>query len=152
MSGLEVTTGGGWQRGRCPLRFRETGCTGSFVDKEELKTRCKRFALLVMRLSDDLPRTTKGRVLAHQLLRSATSVAAGYRAACRARSQADWVDKIGRVLEEADESLLWLELIEEGAVLAREHVADLRCEAAQLTALFAAIHRTSKSQILNPKS
>jgi|SRR6266496_2835319 len=85
------------------------------------------------------------RVLANQVLRSATSVAAGYRAACRARSKADWNDKIGRILEETDESLLWLELVEEGGLLPARRIAELKREAAELTAIFAAIHKSSRS-------
>ncbi len=115
------------------------------MNPEELKSRTKQFALGVMQMSDELPHTSKGRILADQILRSATSVAAGYRAACRARSRADWVDKVGRVLEEADETLLWLELIEEGGLLPAGRLADLRREAEELTAIFAAAHRSSKS-------
>jgi len=96
-------------------------------------------------MTDALPRSAKGKVIANQILRSATGVASGYRAACRARSKADWVDKIGRVLEEADESLLWLVLIEEADLLLPERLAALKTEAAELTAIFAAIHKTSKS-------
>ena len=96
------------------------------MDRVELALRTKRFALRVMRMSDALPRRAKGRILENQVLRSATSVAAGYRAACRARSPADWVDKIGRVLEEADETLLWLELIEEGGLLSPKRLSSLK--------------------------
>ena len=71
-------------------------------------------------------------------------MASGYRAACRARSRADWIDKIGRTLEEADESLLWLELIEEGGLLNARRIAALKQEAAELTAIFTAIHKSSK--------
>ena len=87
------------------------------VNREELQARTKEFALRVMTMTDALPHSAKGRVIANQILRSATAVASGYRAACRARSKADWIDKIGRVLEEADESLLWLELTEDGGLL-----------------------------------
>jgi four helix bundle protein len=115
------------------------------VNREELKARTKRFALRVMKMTDALPRGVKGKVLANQILRSATAVASGYRAACRARSKADWIDKIGRALEEADESLLWLELTEEGGLLPAAKVSALKQEAAELTAIFAAIHKSSRS-------
>lgn len=115
------------------------------MDSEELKARTKQFALGVMRLADGLPRTAAGRVLADQIVRSGTGTASGYRAACRARSRRDWVDKIGRTLEEADETLLWLELIEEGGLLSAAQVSALKREAAELTAIFAAIHKSSKS-------
>ena len=84
-----------------------------------------------MKMTDALPRTAKGKVLADQILRSATAVASGYRASCRARSRADWIDKIGRTVEEADETLLWLELIEEGNLLAKSRLAPLKQEATE---------------------
>jgi four helix bundle protein len=115
------------------------------MNREELKARTKRFALRVMKMTDALPRSVKGKVIAQQALRSATAVASGYRAACRARSKADWIDKIGRILEEADESLLWLELTEEGGLLPARRISALKREADELTALFAAIHKSSKS-------
>ena len=96
------------------------------MNREEFKARTKKFALRVMKMTDALPRNAKGKVVAHQILRSATAVASGYRAACRARSKADWVDKIGRALEEADESLLWLELTEEGGLLPARKRANFR--------------------------
>src|SRR5258708_35622498 len=102
------------------------------MKREELQTRTKQFALRVMKMTDALPRRAKGKVIANQLLRSATAVASGYRAACRARSKADWIDKIGRILEEADESLLWLELTEEAALLPPERLAALRTEGYEL--------------------
>ncbi len=114
------------------------------MNREELKARTKKFALRVM-MTDALPRSVKGKVLANQVLRSATSVASGYRAACRARSKADWIDKIGRILEETDESLLWLELTEEAGLLPARRISALKQEAAELTAIFAAIHKSSKS-------
>jgi four helix bundle protein len=97
------------------------------------------------KMTDALPRNAKGKVLANQVLRSATAVASGYRAACRARSKADWIDKIGRALEEADESLLWLELTEEGGLLPARRISALKQEANELTAIFAAIHKSSRS-------
>lgn len=96
-------------------------------------------------MTDAVPRNPKGKVIANQVLRSATAVASGYRAACRARSTADWVDKVGRILEEADETLLWLELTEEGGLLPARRVAALKQEAGELTAIFAAIHKSFKS-------
>ena len=115
------------------------------MDREQLKARTKQFALRVMRMTDALPRSSKGRVLGDQILRSSTSVASGYRAACRARSRADWVDKIGRTLEEADETLLWLELIEESGLLPSAKLSALKQEANELTAIFVSIHKSSKS-------
>jgi four helix bundle protein len=115
------------------------------MNREELQARTKQFALRVMKMTDALPRSAKGKVIANQILRSATAVASGYRAACRARSKADWIDKIGRSLEEADESLLWIELTEEGGLLPARRIYALKKEACELTAIFAAIHKSSKS-------
>ena len=72
----------------------------------ELKARTKQFALRVMTLVDALPNTVKGRVIANQIMRSATSVGANYRSACRARSKAEFISKIGVVEEEADELII----------------------------------------------
>ena len=84
------------------------------MDRDALKDRTKAFALRVMRLVDQLPRSVKGRCIADQLTRSASSVAANYRAACRARSKAEFVSKLSTVVEESDESMLWIELTAEG--------------------------------------
>ncbi len=80
----------------------------------ELQERTKSFALRVLNLIERLPNTIGGSVLANQIARSATSVGANYRAACRARSRAEFASKLGTVAEEADESLYWLELIRDG--------------------------------------
>jgi four helix bundle protein len=87
---------------------------------DELKNRTKQFALRVLKLVAALPKTIEGRAIASQLVRSGTSVAANYRATCRARSKAEFIAKIGVVLEEADETLLWLELISEANLLPRK--------------------------------
>lgn len=90
------------------------------MDKAELLKRTKAFALRVLKLVNSLPKTAGGRAVANQLVRSATSVGANYRAACRSRSRAEFTAKIGTVAEEADESLYWLELIGEGSLLPRK--------------------------------
>jgi four helix bundle protein len=112
------------------------------VDKQELQCRTKQFALRVFKLVDALPRTTVGRAVANQLVRSATSVGANYRAACRARSRAEFEAKLGTVLEEADDSLYGLELIREGKLIAVSKLSVLLRrrlkEAAELTAILAA--------------
>jgi four helix bundle protein len=118
------------------------------VDKEELKGRTRQFALRVIRLVEALPRTRTAQVVGNQLLRSATSVAANYRAVCRARSQADFVHKMGIVEEEADESLLWLELVVEANLMPAARVEDLIREADELTAIFVASRKTAKGKRL----
>jgi len=94
------------------------------VTKQELQRRTKQFALRVFKLVDALPRTPGGRAVANQLVRSATSVGANYRAACRSRSRAEFTAKFGTVLEEADESLYWLELIREGRLNSRVEIVS----------------------------
>lgn len=113
------------------------------MNAEELKGRTKKFALRVMALIDSLPNTVKGRVIANQLMRAATSVGANYRAACRGRSQAEFVSKLSIVLEESDECCYWLELIMEGNVLPTEKVEDLYQEADEITAIMTASHKTA---------
>jgi four helix bundle protein len=90
-------------------------------DAEILKKRTKDFALRVIRLYRSLPRTAEARVLGTQLLRSSTSIGANYRAACRGRSRAEFIAKLGVVLEEANETVFWLELIAEATLFASEN-------------------------------
>jgi four helix bundle protein len=116
------------------------------MDQEELKRRTKQFALRVIKLTEALPKTSAGEVLGRQLLRSATSVAANYRSACRGRSKAEFIAKIGIALEECDESQLWLELIVDSDLLPQRRAADLLREADELTAIFVASLRTAKGQ------
>jgi four helix bundle protein len=84
-----------------------------------------------------------GRAIGNQLVRSATSVGANYRAACRSRSRAEFAAKLGIVAEEADESVYWLELISEAKLLPEAKVRDLLEEANELTAIFTSARRTS---------
>jgi len=114
------------------------------MNSDELKKRTKQFALRVMELVDALPKTTAGRAIGGQLIRSGTSVGANYRAACRGRSKAEFAAKLGTVAEEADESCFWLELIVEGGLLAESMVRSLYDEANALTAIFTAAAKTSR--------
>jgi four helix bundle protein len=114
----------------------------------DLKARTKHFALRVMKLADGIPRTIQGRAIAKQIIRSATSVAANYRAACRARARAEFIAKIG-VIEEADESCFWLELIIDSGLLTEDRIRPLLNEAGELVAIMAA---SRKSAVGNRKS
>jgi len=114
------------------------------VHTADLKAQTKQFALRVMKMVDALPRTIQGRAIAKQIIRSATSVAANYRAACRARSRAEFIAKIGIVEEEADESCFWLELIIDSGLLNEDRIRPLLSEAGELVAIMAA---SSKSAI-----
>ena len=111
---------------------------------EELKRRTKKFSLEVIKLVGALPNTRIADLFERQLVRSATSVGANYRAACRARSQADFISKIGVVEEEADESAYWLELLLETKIMNDSVARSLLVEADELTAIFTASGRTAK--------
>ena len=111
---------------------------------EQLRDRTKTFALRVIRLYRSLPYKTDAQALGKQLLRCGTSVAANYRAVCRARSKAEFVAKIGVVLEEADETVLWLELMTESGIVPLAKTEELLREANELTAIFAASQRTAR--------
>ena len=107
----------------------------NFEFGEQMKKRTKAFTVQIIKFYKSLPRTDEARVLGRQLLRAGTSVAANYRAVCRAKSQADFVSKMGTVLEESDESLLWLELFEESELVPSEKLKLLRREAEELLRL-----------------
>jgi len=111
---------------------------------EQLRDRTKAFALRVIRLYRSLPYKTDAQVLGKQLLRCGTSVAANYRAVCRARSKAEFVAQIGVVVEEADEVVLWLELMAESGIVPLAKTEDLLKEANELTAIYAASQRTAR--------
>ena len=113
------------------------------LNENEMKQRTKRFALEIIRLVAELPKSTEGRIVAGQLVRCATSVGANYRAACRAKSKADFISKLGIVEEEADESCYWLEIITEGELLPEGTVRDLLNEANEITAIIVASRKTA---------
>lgn len=121
------------------------------MNENELKQRTKRFALRVIKLVGALPKNVEGRAIGAQLVRSGTSVGANYRAACRGRSKAEFIAKLGTVEEEADESAYWLELIIDSGLLKEGRVKPLLQEANELTAIMAA-SRISASAIENRKS
>ncbi len=108
------------------------------MNPQELKERTKQFALRAMRLVDALPRTPKGNALASQLVRSGMSIASNYRAACRGRSRAEFIAKVGVSEEEADETALWLELIIADKILPEKKILPLLTEANELVAIMAA--------------
>jgi four helix bundle protein len=114
---------------------------------EELKRRTKRFALAVLRFNRTLPSSDDARDIGRQLSRAATGVAANYRSACRSRSDAEFTARIGVVLEEADESLFWFEVITEDGLSKTKESLDLLDEANQLTAIFAATSITTRSNL-----
>ena len=110
---------------------------------DELRARTKEFALRIIKLVAALPKNVEGRAIANQLVRSGTSVAANYRSACRARSRIEFAAKLGVVLEEADETLLWLELIVAAKLLPAARVNVLLREANELVAIFVTSRKSS---------
>ncbi|WP_347158344.1 four helix bundle protein [Pontibacter chitinilyticus] len=115
----------------------------NFAFAEEFKKRTKAFALRIIKLFQSLPYNTEAQLLGKQLLRASTSVAANYRSACRARSKAEFAAKIGVVLEEADETLFWLEVLEESGIIAAHRLVQLKQEADELTAILTSIRKSA---------
>ena len=117
------------------------------MNPTELKARTKTFALRIIKLTRAIPKNDDaGRVIAKQIIRSGTSVAANYRASCRARSQAEFVAKIGTVEEESDETALWLELLIESGIMPARKLSALLEEADALTAIMAASRKTASGK------
>lgn len=114
------------------------------MNRKELEARTKKFHIGIIKLCNDFPKTAAGFETAKQLIRAAGSVAANYRATKRAKSDADFIYKIEIVLEEADESHYWLEVINEAEIKTGKEIGRLIDEANQLTAIFAATDKTAK--------
>lgn len=114
---------------------------------ELLKERTRQFAIRIVKLFRALPKTEDARIIGRQVLRSGTGVGANYRAVCRARSRAEFIAKIGIVVEESDESVFWLELLIETHIVAKHRLAGLLAEANELLAIFAASQRTAKKKL-----
>jgi four helix bundle protein len=131
--------------------------------KEQIQDRTKKMALEIIKLSEHLPNKSVGWTFSNQIIRSATSVAANYRAVCRARSDKEFIAKMGIVIEEADETLFWLEMIEESKVIAdcglqiedsknqQSLIKNLKSEVNELISIFVASVKTVKNR-LNQKS
>ena len=114
---------------------------------QELKDRTRRFAIEVLKLGESIPATVSGRAIASQLIRAGTSVGANYRAACRARSRAEFVSKVGIVEEEANETTFWLEIAVDARLLHEPSIQLLRQEADELTRIMVASSRTAKPRL-----
>jgi four helix bundle protein len=112
------------------------------MDERAFKARTKELALRVIRLVNSLPRNRTANVIGHQVLRSATSVGANYRAACRAKSVADMIAKLSIVEEEADETLYWLELLVETDLVPKARLRDLMQETDEITAMIVSSIKT----------
>lgn len=114
--------------------------------QQDLRDRTNRFAVAVIRFCRTLPNNAEGWVIGKQLLKSGTSVAANYRAAQRGRSHAEFLAKIGIVVEEADETVFWLELLSTAGTVPNDAIEELRREAKELTAIFTTSYQTAKSK------
>ena len=112
---------------------------------EQLRARTKDFAIRIVRLFRSLPKNDEARILGKQVLRAGTSVAANYRAVCRARSRAEFIAKMGVTVEEADETVFWLELLVETGVVPKARMEKLLAEANELLAILAASQRTARA-------
>ena len=115
------------------------------MNKVQLKNRTKKFAIRVFKMIEKLPRSRGAEVITYQLLKASSSVAANYRAVCRAKSKADFINKLKIVEEESDESLFWLEFIEELELIQKKLLEDLIKEANELVSIFTAALKTSKT-------
>ena len=122
------------------------------MNEKELKKRTKQFALRIIKLVNALSKNIEGQSIGKQLIRSGTSVGANYRSACRGRSKAEFVAKLGIVEEEADESAFWMELIIEGGLLEKKLVEPLLKEADELVAIMVASRKSARSGSTNRKS
>jgi four helix bundle protein len=114
---------------------------------DELRARTKSFALRVVRLYRTLPRSADAQVMGRQLLRCGTSVAANYRASCRARSRAEFAARIGIVVEEADESGFWLEMLADADIVRIALLKELLQESKELTAIFTATQQSVRKRV-----
>ena len=122
------------------------------MNPDDLKKRTKQFALRILKLVAALPNTVAGRAIGNQLVRAGTAVPANYRAACRGRSKAEFIAKLGTVEEEADESAFWMELIIEGELLKRKAVESLLAEADELTKIMASSRISASRSLKQSKS
>ena len=119
---------------------------GHAVNKEAIKLRTKQFALRIIQLVQSLPKNPTVDVIGRQLLRSGTSVGSNYRSACRARSTAEFISKMGIVEEEAEESLFWMELLIENNLMKKEKLELLMKEADEIVSIIVSFIKTAKSR------
>lgn len=116
-------------------------------NKTELKERLKCFALRTIKLAESLPKSRASEVFARQVIRSASSVAANYRAACRARSKVEFVSKLGTVEEEADETIFWIEMISDTNMVKKELLDNLLNEGNEIVSIIVASRKTARKTV-----
>ncbi len=120
------------------------------MNTEELKKRTKQFGLRCIKAVESLPNTRTADVLGKQLLRSATSVGANYRSACRAQSKPTFISKIAIAIEEADESQFWLEMVVEAGLMPQKQLSELMKESDEIVAILTASSKTAKANLRKP--
>ena len=113
------------------------------MNEPQMKNRTKQFALRILKMADALPTSRSGNAIANQIVRSGTSVAANYRALCRSKSRADFINKTSIVEEEADESGFWLELVVDAGLMTAARIKPLLAEASEITAMLVASRKTA---------
>ncbi len=116
------------------------------MTREEMQSRTKEFAKRIIQICRELPNNREGRLIGNQIFKSGTSVAANYRAACRGRSKAEFVSKLGIVLEEADETLFWLEMIDEMEISQQNSLHFLLQECDEIVAIIVSSIKSAKRQ------
>ena len=121
------------------------------MNEEIFKRRTKQLALRVIQVAESLPKTQTSSVISKQIIRSATSVGANYRSVCRAKSTADMISKLGTVLEEADETLYWLELLVEAKIIPHPKLANLMSETNEIIAMLCSSIKTLRKKPPTPK-
>jgi len=129
------------------FRFKSEICnlkSEIYMTEEELKQRTKNFALRIIKLVNNLPNTIAGKNIGNQLFRSGTSVAANYRAVCRSRSTAEFLAKLNTVIEEADESMFWIEIIIESKIIEKNLLLPLLKEADEIVAIMVASRKSAQ--------
>src|SRR5258705_8053620 len=122
------------------------------MNPDELRARTRSFVWRVIRVAESLPETPTAKVIRNQMIRCGSSVGANYRAACRARSKADFVSKMGIVEEETDETIYWMELLVDADIVKRPRIADLLDEADQILSIVISSIKTAKGIRANPQS
>ena len=117
------------------------------MTNDQLKGRTKMFSIMVINLAEKMPNTISTRVVLNQIVKSATSVGANYRSVCRARSDREFVAKMNIVLEEADETLFWLEIIIDNEWLNKSDIEPIWKEGNELTAIFVSSLKTINNRL-----
>ena len=117
--------------------------------REDLRDRTKRYALRIIRMFGALPKDTVAQIIGKQVLRSGTSVGANFREACRARSDNEFIAKLGICLQELEDTIYWLELLLEANILTENQLSELLDESNQLMAIFTTISKNQKNKANN---